>query len=785
MEIDVNIPGSSTGTPTEALSTSASVSEVQLANDEAVLTSEPAQKNETERQNIPMTEGGTDEADVTSASIPKIDGDVSSTLNNFISILEVATKKNSPQGCNRLNCVINGSETIRCGQCNANVHYECTRLPGYQIHRFLTASHYRKFVCEVCCGEIPENFTAMDDTDRTVTEALQSSGETLNANWKEIVAEKDDLIAKRDRLIKSLKESVENALPASRENLTKEAETIRRLEKCNTDLKDQVQSSGKENDLLLGRVRSLEATHEEIDGKLQNTIRVLQKAEETIKAKSDLVDAKNEIIENLKLRLNEKNAPVNVDATANETQPQDIPKEGVNETCEFVRIHATSGVAINSFLVWADIQRQLHPDDHWKPLAVKGFIPSEITEAKELLWRTSDKSLIGKMTKRQGTSKSTSEVNDICTALKKLSEKNCVPLFISTSDMVAQTPIFNSRPLVSDSDIMKNKLVFIEESINTLKDVVETYCKSPKPVLQHIDVDSDTTSSDEGKNEDFPFQLGGTIPITDIEMQCDSEDQSEWKEMTRKRRSNNANNNNRRKSVQFAATSSLVIYGVGKDVTTSLIREYLGNKNIEVLECDLLTKHEQPNSLSFKVTVKAIDLQTAKNKNTWPNGVGVRMFNQPGEKKKTPRSNTNNRNNNQGANVNNRKKTQVGNNQSQNQQLQAGSNVDPGVIGQHSVQTIPSHTIPPQLYHPHIQQNKQQQTYNPQAWSDAVSNQFPASVNRQSILQQSASLQSQLFPNDSFSRNLVGHAQKSDTSLTQPPLRFVDRLGTDTFAQYF
>ena len=106
--------------------------------------------------------------------------------------------------------------------------------------------------------------------------------------------------------------------------------------------------------------------------------------------------------------------------------------------------------------------------------------------------------------------------------------------------------------------------------------------------------------------------------------------------------------NNTEKRVQFAATSSLVIYGVGKDVTTSLIREYLGNKNIEVLECELLTKHEQPNSLSFKVTVKAIDLQKAKNKTTWPNGVGVRMFNQPGEKKKTSRSNTNNRNNNQG-----------------------------------------------------------------------------------------------------------------------------------------
>ena len=36
---------------------------------------------------------------------------------------------------------------------------------------------------------------------------------------------------------------------------------------------------------------------------------------------------------------------------------------GVKECCEFIDVHATKGVAINSLLLWADMQRQLHPDD--------------------------------------------------------------------------------------------------------------------------------------------------------------------------------------------------------------------------------------------------------------------------------------------------------------------------------------------------------------------------------------------------------------------------------------
>jgi len=112
----------------------------------------------------------------------------------------------------------------------------------------------------------------------------------------------------------------------------------------------------------------------------------------------------------------------------------------------------------------------LHPDDYWKPQAVKGFVPEEISVAKELLWRISGEKILGKMVKRQGKSKSISEVNDICLAFKCLSEKDCVPMFIGTSVMVAQTPIFHSNSIKSDYTHVNEKLKQIEESLSTMKE---------------------------------------------------------------------------------------------------------------------------------------------------------------------------------------------------------------------------------------------------------------------------------------------------------------------------
>ena len=47
---------------------------------------------------------------------------------------------------------------LKCSKCKRLTHYECTRLPAYQIYLF-TRKNYRLYICDTCVGEVPEDFT--------------------------------------------------------------------------------------------------------------------------------------------------------------------------------------------------------------------------------------------------------------------------------------------------------------------------------------------------------------------------------------------------------------------------------------------------------------------------------------------------------------------------------------------------------------------------------------------------------------------------------------------------
>ena len=117
-------------------------------------------------------------------------------------------------------------------------------------------------------------------------------------------------------------------------------------------------------------------------------------------------------------------------------------ENSVKDCCEFLQNHGTNGAIFNGFLTWVDIQHKSVPENMWKLLSRKSFTKEEISLAKEAIWRTAGDSLIGKIIRRQGESKSQAEVNDICVALKQLAEKDRLTLFLSTSGMIAQIPIY-------------------------------------------------------------------------------------------------------------------------------------------------------------------------------------------------------------------------------------------------------------------------------------------------------------------------------------------------------
>ena len=79
----------------------------------------------------------------------------------------------------------------------------------------------------------------------------------------------------------------------------------------------------------------------------------------------------------------------------------------------------------------------------------------------------------------------------------------------------------------------------------------------------------------------------------------------------------------------FAADISLVAGGVSKNATVDKLTEYLKNKGLDIVQCELLTNANaiaNVRSLSFKVTIKAEDLDKASDAAIWPYRVVVRKF---------------------------------------------------------------------------------------------------------------------------------------------------------------
>ena len=67
------------------------------------------------------------------------------------------------------------------------------------------------------------------------------------------------------------------------------------------------------------------------------------------------------------------------------------------------------------------------------------------------------------------TNKTSSECNDICYALTSLSEKDSLPMFLGTSNMVAHIPIYIAAQSENgSSEFTSTRLKTIEESINYL-----------------------------------------------------------------------------------------------------------------------------------------------------------------------------------------------------------------------------------------------------------------------------------------------------------------------------
>ena len=321
------------------------------------------------------------------------------------------------------------------------------------------------------------------------------------------------------------------------------------------------------------------------------------------------------------LSSHEKDAvhPESLPSNGSGDEDNTILKSGVKECCEFIEVHAVNDAIISGFLLWADIQRKQYPENVWKDEAAKKFVSHEITEAKESLWKVSGESLLGKMIKRQGNSKIASELNDICIALRTLSEKDALPMFLGTSLMVSQTPVYQIDSRDKNGD---KKLDSIEKSLNS--------------ILNEISAKIDPAKTAEGKNKNgvrsgnkqIDTALGDTMTVDDI-----GQSSSTWSKVDRRRGNKFSQQWKETNKRILPNQTNLVVSGVELGTRSLQIAQYLENKDIEIFDCSLLTTRENATFLTFKITVKKADAEKLKDQSLWLDGWQIRPYNPPNTKK--------------------------------------------------------------------------------------------------------------------------------------------------------
>ena len=102
-------------------------------------------------------------------------------------------QKEDPGGisekCSAITCTENGSDKmLKCSKCNQYIHYQCTRLPTYQLSLFLT-KNYRNFQCEKCVV-VPKSL--QESHKETNFERFRTNEKILKETIKRLQAEMEE-----------------------------------------------------------------------------------------------------------------------------------------------------------------------------------------------------------------------------------------------------------------------------------------------------------------------------------------------------------------------------------------------------------------------------------------------------------------------------------------------------------------------------------------------------------------------------------------------------------------
>ena len=465
-------------------------------------------------------------------------------------------------------------------------------------------------------NELEERYNAKCITIQNM-EATQSGLENL-------VADKDDVIKSQEIIIQSMQD---------------ENEASEKLRAANEKI--------EEKDLLLGRVQkeltqlqhveteihSIKQQNGTLQRKLDDQEIICKELESTISTRDRQLVAKDEVVASLKTLASKAPPITNNTVTSNsicnhceKIQQQQKITSGMQECLLKLEGIALHGVILDSFLTWADMIRKTRARDVWKGIALKNFTGEEVTAAKDLLWEVCGEEVLGKTTRRQGGSKQKSEIEDICSAFDKLSEKQMLPIFIATSKMIQSTPSLHDDNGLTNYYSIEKKIQEIDESLDEFKkkqaelsmknhdriiSKVELGQKKIDEVIKRLDMTPrqsppNTERTLQNERDDNPSPLSGNTNSTAAQA------------LTRE---------------NLAADVSMVVKGIALHVSENQLHNFISDQGIKTSNWKALTTYENARSLTFKFTVKATDHEKLKDLTIWPTGVTVETYK---ERKQTP-----------------------------------------------------------------------------------------------------------------------------------------------------
>ena len=159
---------------------------------------------------------------------------------------------------------------LQCGQCKRKVHYKCSRLPAYQLQRYLVASlgqFYSKFLCQNCVN-VPDSILK----EMTISDNVVSLENEITMQKEKIEAYEKELSELRN--IVATKQGLEQATSKKRKIGERSNSSDKISHKDNIDNNNEPKEPNHNSQTIQELNQMFEARFEKIETKM---IEIIQK----------------------------------------------------------------------------------------------------------------------------------------------------------------------------------------------------------------------------------------------------------------------------------------------------------------------------------------------------------------------------------------------------------------------------------------------------------------------------------------------------------------------------